>query len=279
MTKHLITFGNSITAGDEFPDKDSCDIHDTSEYAWPELLGKAIDYTVYNCGKSGNSNDGIARNVIEEVERLIKEDVDTNDLLVGIMWTDFSRWEMRIKNTDSFFTLGPWIIDLYDRFTEISKTSDWRAYVQMGKRALKSAIDYRYYTMTDDDHTDTLLATVHRIQLYLDSKNIKYFMNFTGTSYLTLGGPNQLFIHSAKHKQGLDIINWDKFYDMSVGMSEEDKKLGYVDANDMSRFFSIENVAHLHNTGHHPGHHPKEKAHEIFIDQYLVPTLKRNNVI
>ena len=83
----LLTVGDSFTYGEELADNRS---------AWPNLLANKCGYEVTNLGRPGESNTGILRNAMLNV--------DNADIVI-IAWSHYARMEMSDEN--GVFTIWP----------------------------------------------------------------------------------------------------------------------------------------------------------------------------
>jgi hypothetical protein len=103
----LWTFGDSFTAGagcvENIPIRDG-DCKYYNEYKkpdsdiWPNILGKAIGYTVKNIGKNGASNDYILDSIIDNFNM-----IESNDVVI-IEKTFYQRFDVPKLNTNEFHT-------------------------------------------------------------------------------------------------------------------------------------------------------------------------------
>jgi hypothetical protein len=103
----LWTFGDSFTAGDGCVDNVTIrdgDFKYYNEYKqpdsdiWPNILGKTIELTVKNIGKSGASNDYILDSIIDNFDM-----IELNDVVI-IEKTFYQRFDVPKLNSNEFHT-------------------------------------------------------------------------------------------------------------------------------------------------------------------------------
>lgn len=87
--KYIITSGCSFTKNMRFnPDK--LGYVTKNRNSWPESLQKQLgeEYTVLNYGSATNDNVSICRIIFYYINKLLKDGVSPNDIIVGIQWSD-----------------------------------------------------------------------------------------------------------------------------------------------------------------------------------------------
>ena len=109
MKQRLVSFGCSLTYGDELADctNNTCGEDSPSEYAWPNLLAKSLDMECVNLGYMGASNQMILRMLsryvydseckmhydwIKQPERYSTR-MKQNDIVI-VQWSSFDRIEL-----------------------------------------------------------------------------------------------------------------------------------------------------------------------------------------
>lgn len=153
--KIFLANGCSNTAGSEMRSDDMRYCH---ELSWPQWVSEHYGYRNINIAEPGSSNEQINRSTIVYVSNLIKT-VDPKDLVVGILWSGFDRYEFWSKETDNFKSL--------------SMTS--RMYNNMTDQTLKKYIEYRSLIETEEYSYYKNLYYIYNTALFLESHNIEYY--------------------------------------------------------------------------------------------------------
>lgn len=140
----ILAVGDSFTYGDELSNRD---------FAWPSVLGAALNATVINKGQSGGSNDCIVRTCVDYIS---SNDVD----LVIIGWTSPGRSEF--ADVHGYYDVWPGYAG------KVVVTSDrlWR----------NDLVKYITKYHRSDAYFEKFLVQVLLLQGYLTSKGIKYVM-------------------------------------------------------------------------------------------------------
>ena len=60
---------------------------------WPRHLQRYINIPMISKGLGSQGNGLISRSIIYEVDRLLKQGHSAEDMLVGIMWSGYNRWD------------------------------------------------------------------------------------------------------------------------------------------------------------------------------------------
>ena len=113
MKKKLLTVGDSFTWGHELSDATETT---PSDFAWPSLLSKKLDYNLKNLGCNSSSNSRIFRLAVKHT---IVENYD----LVICGWTDINRLDLNYNGQDcqiniNFPAVGhyTWLKDYFSYF-------------------------------------------------------------------------------------------------------------------------------------------------------------------
>lgn len=233
-----------ITSGCSFSQVPNIDV------TWPVHLTQYLNCEAVHLGRGSAGNGIISRTIIHAVSKALKS-YKSEELLVGIMWSGYDRHEF-------FFAEEP--IDF--KKPEGSSNPQWivspknEYYYQMSPH-WDDQLSSTYYRMFYDQKGSQLQTLEHilRVQLFLKSLNIKYFM--TKYAYNTI--------------------------DMSIITGNED--LTYVyDLIDPEHFLAIDNISTWAvNSGISYARpddlHPSTTHHKEFVNTFIVPHLKTKNYI
>lgn len=179
----LATFGCSLTFGEGLSDAQvdkknpSKAITEPSQYSWPSVLAKKLNYSLENFAKCGISNKQICQNILES--DLSK--IDT----VFILWTHFPRHCIFTSKTHSPIRLNP------------TNHYGWK-----GMRVLEVKKIRNYYK-NYFTHYNSFIESFHYInlaKLYLDKLDIE------SHHFLIEDVP----YYSHEHDEYYDFPEWNK---------------------------------------------------------------------
>ena len=165
--KHLVASGCSFSAN----------IRPLPEYnSWPNEVARHYDLNLINTALSSQGNSLIARKAIYAVDKLLKDGVSPEDILVGFFWSGSDR--------TAFYSTDETPIGV--------STDNYKFGVENPTRFVPGAIggwkilnmhwdneDCLYYYGHYHHEIGGVINTLERIQwtqLYLESKGIKYFI-------------------------------------------------------------------------------------------------------
>lgn len=201
-----------------------------------------------NLGLGSQGNGLIGRKVRWIVNELLDKKYDPSSIIVGIMWSGFSRGEMYVDHNDHRFlntrenTEG-WIVNPVN-VPYGDNTNNWFI-VNSGWKIKEARSFYKFFS--DEWLQLKTLDEILYTQYFLQCKNIKYFMcNFMPAVFSNL------------KKQNVDYLydQIDKSYWLPVdSMTEWLMEKGYLEAS---------NVAY----------HPTFLQHKKFTSKVIVPFIK-----
>ncbi len=226
-----------ITSGCSFSECISAHI-DT----WPRHLARLLpDYSHISKAMGSQGNGLISRGIIYEVNEQLKTN-ESEDLLVGIVWSDPSRHDFYLEparhlnsfkhNTDGWIENPTGFIPGIKNWVLIN--SNW-----------KSEYSKEWYMNFHSDIGQyiTTLEHILRTQWFLEKHNIKYFMS-THTSHV-----------------------------LPVDLQHEPSTAHLYDQIDFTRFLPIEGIADWCGTG---GEHPSTEQHKQFTEEVIMPFIELN---
>jgi len=139
---------------------------------WPKWLAEAYGANLTSTGLSSTGNGFISRRVYHAVHEKLKT-TDPKDILVGIMWSGPSRMEFYdnfynpLPNKDGWIE-NPVVWPEGDKGGWTIMNAWWKI------KLARLYYHYFYNEISSQIHT---LEHILRLQNYLKSKNIKYFMS------------------------------------------------------------------------------------------------------
>ena len=234
------------------------------DWCWPgqvyNELKKASsfdDLELFNVGMGSNGNDLIKKSIVAQVEEELKT-TRPEDIVVGVMWSGPDRW--------SFYS------------QEHLDANDWGGNAKSNTINPRSIVKdhYKWYFMNAgwvNDHSTLYYSTFHSdigsiintleciifLQLYLESKNIGYFM----TTYLDILKPLNF---------DLDIKN--------------NPETGYLHQNiNFNKFLPVKGCYEYLKENYPEGvpsegdNHPFESGHKYFAKNVILPFMLKNNLI
>ena len=199
-------------------------------------------------GMPSQGNGLIARSIIYEVNRLLEQGVKNTDIVVGVMWSGYSRYEYYWDNDARG---GEWEPAHHDGWcknpTNFINTDTNGGWV-IANAHWKTSEDYYKYYYDDISGQINTLEHVLRTQWFLEKNKIDYFMmkymNETFNLYDRV---------PCRHLR--DQIDWTKFVSRQ-GCYEwcKEKSEYYIDET----------------------HHPTYEGHKDFTDSLIIPFIKSN---
>jgi hypothetical protein len=233
IEKHLITSGCSFT-----------------QNTWPNILSSNIGYTLHNEGLGSQGNGLISKRLIYRITELLKT-VDPSDLLVGIMWSGFTRHEIFVdpvmhfdKNEDGWMTNPVKFIDDKDsNGSWVILNHGW-------------SNDYAKRFYSDFNLPAGVIQTIEHIlrtQWFLTLHGIKYFM----TTFTSETLPSDIVLQP-EVKWLYDQIDFDNFLPI-LGEYEWCNNGTQISAQQWPPKWK----------------HPTMEQHQQFVEQVVVPHLKK----
>tara|TARA_R110000772_G_C13251761_1_gene434608 strand:- start:358 stop:993 length:636 start_codon:yes stop_codon:yes gene_type:complete len=174
----ILTIGDSFTYGAELDNRE--------QDAWPYLLGRELDFGVYNLAVPGGSNDRMFRVTIDRV-------VQNNYELVICAWTEPSRLDLMFGGKELQITSAsyhhhtrfPWIKQYYAEHYDVAHaTQTWLAKVLALQDLLKQRRQ-KYVFVSMDGHWDDYHYKNIGLQHMADAVDKEHY----------LGWPHEGFTH------------------------------------------------------------------------------------
>lgn len=239
---NLVTGGCSFTHGNK---------------TWTLPLSKALNAKLYNVGIGSASNETISRRVIWQVDSLLNSNINPEEVLVGVMWSGFSRqsfyfpFKKQYKNT---------VKEITNKSTnDIEKINpnkwprkDVKGVWCLATTGMDNHYINQYYRHYNND-IQSLIYTyeaVLKLQWYLKLKNIKYF--FTGyTTYWNDDNSKHIQIDYLKN-----MIDYDYFI------------------TDTEYEWVLKNSKHPWRNNYPNDRHPSVEQHQDYANRVLLPFIK-----
>jgi hypothetical protein len=222
------------------------------EFSWPLHVNNHLLATPCYRGKGASGNGIISRTTIFEVLNALKT-YKPEEILVGIMWSGSYRHEIYLADP---------ILDYHIHAT--GRINQDNPATVGGSASFYKVMPYwddelskNFYKYIYDDIGSNIQTLEHilRVQWFLKSYNIKYFM----TTYHKEALPSLSLIEHQDIKYLYEQIDWDNFLDCSSEYewcaNLQDPKTWGVD------------------------HHPGTTQHKAFADQVIIPHLKKKGWI
>ena len=143
---------------------------------WPRHLQRYINIPMISKGLGSQGNGLISRSIIYEVDRLLKQGHSAEDMLVGIMWSGYNRWDYYWHKDDRGLDWKPENTEVCmsnpTNFINDDHEGDWI----ITNHGWKSAKDYYKHYYDDTWGQIQTLEHVLRTQWFLEKHKIRYFM-------------------------------------------------------------------------------------------------------
>lgn len=237
-----------ITSGCSFSDP-------STGCTWPVHLSKSlIGYEEIHHGVGSQGNGLISRRIVFEVNRLLKQGVHPDDILVGIMWSGTDRHE--IYNSEIVERMTRENIDCGWQENPIGFVSDTKNWL-----ILNQNWDYKenvmYYKHLHDIVAGTILSLEHilRTQWFLKINDIKYFMTLYRDDVF-----EPLYVNNTECKYLYDQLDLTRFLPVT---SEH----GWL---------CTSSLPYPADCG---DDHPTSAQHKLFVDEIIYPWLEAHNYI
>jgi len=237
--KILLTGGCSFTVGPE---------------CWPNHLVKRIDYRLINEGQGGSGNGFIKKKVMYRLTQLLKT-VDKNNILVGVMWSGFTRHELFTQdriNPDDVFKPQSNIVKYID---DKQSSGNWILVNQGWDNHYAKNFYLNFDLLAGVIQT---LENILALQNFLETLGVKYFMTTFTSETLPqdfIAHPEAIWLH--------DQIDFDKFLPI-LGEYEWCKG---ITPDSLTKEWPIK------------WQHPVREEHIKFVDELVVPYLGSRKLI
>jgi hypothetical protein len=246
MKKMLITGGCSFS-----------DVKGSPYQTWPKHLSDALpDYESIHTGSGSHGNGIISRKIIYELQNCLNQNVCSENILVGIMWSGPTRYDIFSDNYPEGYDKNS-EIDMTENptgFVRENPSKQWYIFNWNWKKTKFNATWYQFYHSLVM-HQLLTIEHILRIQWFCKSHGIKYFM----TCYTSKVFMNDVIDHP-EVKYLYDMIDFENFLPI-VG--------AYEWCRDHSKFnFPISG-----------DNHPGTEQHRDFVDQIVCPWLTSKKFI
>lgn len=232
-----------ITAGCSFSQVPNNDI------TWPVHLKEYLQCDALYLGQGAAGNGIISKKVIYHTLEALKS-YNSDDILVCIMWSGTDRKEFYLSNNNlencEKIDYGDGI-EYYRNPMRISKDIPDRNYyiTNVGWSDHLSKTYYKNFHDNVGAYINTL-ENILRVQWFLETKNVKYFMTQAFANIESVNNPDVKYLH-----EQIDISKWLNI----ANMSDFALKTGFP--------FARKN-----------DDHPSTRHHKTLVEQVIVPHLK-----
>ena len=234
---------------------------------WPKHLENYINpKSAHHTGLGSGGNGLISRSIIYRVSQLLKQN-NSEDLLVGIMWSGPDRHEIFVDKNDVTETIthGMTIpgengksLGVYNPYNFIDKDDDhsWLLLHPHNSGDTRSKVWYKHLHNNIGAYINTL-EHILRTQWFLKSQGIKYFMTTYTREVLpkTLSNSIPELLSENKHTKHLyDLVDFDRFLPVEgeYEWCRDKSGLQFPNKNDP---------------------HPSSDQHQLFTKEVIVPFL------
>tara|TARA_B110000444_G_scaffold249879_1_gene275555 strand:+ start:1488 stop:2264 length:777 start_codon:yes stop_codon:yes gene_type:complete len=227
------------------------------DWNWPGFLSRKLNLDILNKGMASQGNGLISRKVISGLDELLKT-YKKEEILVGIMWSGINRHEYFTHDSED---VRPWGFFKKEK-SNIENPTDvikgrynWRILnINWDSNEVRS-----YYENFHNNISSMVYTIEHilRIQWYLDSLGIDYFMS----TYMDIFNEVTILEKNPEVIPLYSKINFDKFLPVS-GCSE------WVYENYLEYGMPLGTDEHGNK-----GVHPLPYGHEKFTDEIIIPHL------
>jgi hypothetical protein len=224
-------------------------------WSWPSHVAKNINYRLINEGQGGSGNGLIKKKILYRLTELLKT-VDKKDILVGVMWSGFTRHEIFTQYPIDPKNVSKPESDIIKYIDDKNSSGKW-VIINQGWGDTYAKNFYLHFDLLAG--VIQTLENILALQNFLDFHKINYFM----TTFTSETLPQDLINHpEAKwlHNQ----INFDKFLPV---LGEYEWCAGVTTTEQLTTEWPMR------------WKHPTMLEHQDFSDNVIIPYLKDKKLI
>lgn len=246
MPKYLVASGCSFT-------------HEKPDDTWVTHLSKDFKLKKYNYARSSMGNGLIARTTAYGVSKLLSEGIPAEEILVGVMWSGFTRVDFYSEENPKLNYEEDSIFKNHNpvKFVE-APGAGW---VIGGNGNWTSPIIQNYFLnfWSAEGQSINTLEKVLWLQDFLERRNIKYFFSSYLKTWKGNTSPNTTWMS--------DQIDWSVLLPSEFDwLYERFGRSDYFRASDMERY---------NDPFKWDAWHPSAKGHRIYTDEVIMPYLRK----
>jgi len=229
---------------------------------WPTFVAEKFGYDLINVGMASQGNGLISKKVIYQVDNLLKTR-NPEEIMVGIMWSGIDREGFYVHNypyinekhhpdnTDGWVENPTSVVPGEDHRNWLITNARWK---------MPLARLWYMHFHTDIGSMTQTLEHILRVQWYLKTHNVKYFMS----TFLDIFGNDHIknLMEHPEIKYLYDMVDWDCFLD--VPGCYEWVKENYKDTGGFPEGGHDDRM----------GIHPTEFGHKKFSEEVIFPHVK-----
>lgn len=246
MPKYLVASGCSFT-------------FEGVEDTWATHLSNDFNLKKYNYARSSMGNSLIARTTAYGVSKLLNKGVPAEDILVGVMWSGFSRIDFYSDETPELNFSEDSMLKGHNPVKFIPKApgAGW----VIGGTSWSSPLIHEYFVnyWSAEGQSINTVEKVLWLQDFLEKRNIKYFFS----SYFNTWRGN-----SSENTEWME-----KQIDWSVLMPSEFDWL--FERFGRSNYFRASDMQKYSNPHKSDAWHPSAKGHRVYTDEVILPYLRK----
>lgn len=227
------------------------------KWNWPTFVAENLSWDLINVAMGSQGNGLISKKLIYAVDSLLRKEVSSDNIIVGVMWSGIDRFEFYSTDVDNLENTDGWVENptsvIHDNSGNyknwIITNHHWEVY--------NSQTYYRLFHHS----ISSMISTIQNIlltQWYLERNNIWYFM----TTYLDIFDND--IINNPEVKYWFDMIDFTKFIPI-IGCHE------WVRDN-YGNFGGF----NAHANSDYIGIHPTEFGHRKFSEEVVLPFIHNN---
>ena len=234
--KLFLANGCSNTAGSEIDEHNMVYCHESS---WPKWVADHYGMEHFNIAEPGSGNEQINRSTIITVSNLIEnEKLNPKDLIVGILWSGFDRYEYWSEEKDKFRSFSMSSPKKFSPNQHITKYIEYRSLVETK--------DYAYYKN---------LYYMFNTAKFLESYGIEYYFTNCMNNFVH---PNDLKASNNFKGNYANLLN--------LYGSRIDRHLGFFNGSDVFIQLLNDTPRSKLGTGFHWGEEGQKKYAMHFIE-------------
>lgn len=223
---------------------------------WPGPTAEELNLNLINVGMGSQGNGLISKKVIYNVEQQLKTK-KPEEIIVGIMWSGFDRHEIYIDNEKKYKNIDGW----FENPTSIIEGHKKWLIINHHWKMEEAQLWYNNFH-TKISATLESIKNILFTQLYLEKRNIKYFM----TTFIDVFDIWKEEINNIEVNYLYNIIDFNKFIPIkgcAEWVRDNYLELGFDDPVKAS----------------YELHHPTPYGHKMFAKDVVVPYMKDNKLV
>lgn len=266
MIKHLVTSG--------------CSFSDNNNMHWPHYLSESLSIRLYNRGQGSAGNHWIAKSAIYQIQLLLDKSIDPKEILVAVMWSGIDRKDCfidhdgtidykKLINDPNNFSNPVSFLDNDVNINNKQSTSTSDGYLLGSASCVFSNENIVRFKrdLTLKFFSPQALA----IESYENFLRLQWFCKSLGIKLI-----NQTFMDIMHYPNQKNILTKDLYRNIKplYDMIDFDSWIFYNNTNGLFEYVKDRGLKFEEDKLH-----PCTESHKIYVEDFLIPTMKERNIL